>query len=109
MGSTRAGNPSWSARPLGRPLHPEAGAHQSIKTPSIGIAQPGCVPAMSQAFAIEVKSILLESLSQLRRPDGSSSCLRLSTGPVTRLWPQCRQIRPVQIGSGDRFQPAHKF
>jgi len=62
-------------------LAPEGGAHQSITTPSIGLEQPGCV-AFEPAFAVEVTWCLLDGLSRLGRPDGSSTYLRLSTAPV---------------------------
>jgi pyruvate dehydrogenase E1 component len=62
-------------------LAAEGGAHQSIKTPSIGIEQPACV-SYEPAFAVEVEWTLLECLSRLGRPDGGSAYLRLSTRPV---------------------------
>lgn len=67
--------------PSGVSLAPEGGAHQSIKTPSIGVAQPGCV-AYEPAFAQEVEWILLAAMDRLGRPDGTSSYLRLNTRPV---------------------------
>lgn len=70
--------------PSGVSLAPEGGAHQSIKTPSIGIEQPCCV-TYEPAFAIEVEWTLLDAISRLGRPDGSSSYLRLSTRPVDQV------------------------
>ncbi|WP_111509154.1 transketolase-like TK C-terminal-containing protein [Mycobacterium kyogaense] len=67
--------------PSGVTLAAEGGAHQSITTPSIGLEQPGCT-SYEPAFAAEVEWILLECLSRLGKPDGSSSYLRLSTRPV---------------------------
>ena len=67
--------------PAGVTLAAEGGAHQSIKTPSIGLEQPGCT-SYEPAFAIEVEWTLLDSISRLGRPDGGSSYLRLSTRPV---------------------------
>jgi pyruvate dehydrogenase E1 component len=67
--------------PSGVSLATEGGAHQSIKTPSIGLEQPGCT-SYEPAFAIEVEWTLLDSISRLGRPDGGSSYLRLSTRPV---------------------------
>jgi pyruvate dehydrogenase E1 component len=67
--------------PSGVTLAAEGGAHQSIKTPSIGLEQPGCV-SYEPAFAIDTEWTLLDSISRLGRPDGSSSYLRLSTRPV---------------------------
>jgi pyruvate dehydrogenase E1 component len=67
--------------PAGVTLAAEGGAHQSIKTPSIGLEQPGC-QSYEPAFAIEVEWMLLYALSRLGRPDGESAYLRLSTRPV---------------------------
>jgi pyruvate dehydrogenase E1 component len=67
--------------PSGVTLAAEGGAHQSIKTPSIGLEQPGCT-SYEPAFAIEVEWTLLDCMSRLGRPDGRSSYLRLSTRPV---------------------------
>jgi pyruvate dehydrogenase E1 component len=67
--------------PAGVTLSAEGGAHQSIKTPSIGIEQPGCT-SYEPAFAVEVEWILLHCLSRLGRADGRSAYLRLSTRPV---------------------------
>lgn len=67
--------------PSGVTLASEGGAHQSITTPSIGLEQPGCI-SYEPAFAAEVEWILLECLSRLGKPDGTSSYLRLSTRPV---------------------------
>ncbi|HEY1488922.1 MAG TPA: pyruvate dehydrogenase [Micromonosporaceae bacterium] len=67
--------------PAGVTLAPEGGAHQSIKTPSIGLEQPGCV-AFEPAFAIDLEWTLLACLDQLGRTDGRSAYLRLSSRPV---------------------------
>lgn len=67
--------------PSGVSLAPEGGAHQSIKTPSIGLEQPGCV-TYEPAFAIDAEWTLLACLARLGKPDGSSAYLRLSTRPV---------------------------
>ncbi|WP_125264361.1 transketolase-like TK C-terminal-containing protein [Streptomyces alboflavus] len=67
--------------PSGVSLAAEGGAHQSLKTPSIGLQQPGCV-TYEPAFAIDTEWALLACLSRLGRADGSSSYLRLSTRPV---------------------------
>lgn len=91
--------------PSGVSLAPEGGAHQSIKTPSIGIEQPGCV-SYEPAFAIEVEWALLESISRLGQPDGSSSYLRLSTRPVDQTLaevprdPAARERRRRQVLAG---------
>jgi pyruvate dehydrogenase E1 component len=67
--------------PSGVTLAAEGGAHQSIKTPSIGLEQPGCT-TYEPAFAIDTEWVLLAALSQLGKPDGSSAYLRLSTRPI---------------------------
>jgi pyruvate dehydrogenase E1 component len=67
--------------PSGVTLGPEGGAHQSIKTPSIGLEQPGCV-TWEPTFALDAEWCLLSALSQLGRPGGRSAYLRLSTRPV---------------------------
>ncbi len=91
--------------PAGVSLAPEGGAHQSIKTPSIGLEQPGCV-SYEPAFAIEVEWTLLESISRLGRPNGTSSYLRLSTRPVNQALaavptdPAARDRRRRQVLAG---------
>jgi pyruvate dehydrogenase E1 component len=67
--------------PSGVTLGPEGGAHQSIVTPSAGLAQPGCT-YWEPAFAQELEWCMLEALSRLGRPDGESAYFRLSTRPL---------------------------
>ena len=91
--------------PSGVTLAAEGGAHQSIKTPSIGLEQPGCV-SYEPAFAAEVEWILLHCLSRLGRPDGTSAYLRLSTRPVHQELagipadPAARERRRRQVIAG---------
>jgi pyruvate dehydrogenase E1 component len=91
--------------PSGVSLAPEGGAHQSIKTPSIGLEQPGCV-SYEPAFAIDTEWTLLASLARLGRPDGSSAYLRLSTRPVDQALaavpddPAARERRRRQVVAG---------
>ncbi len=91
--------------PSGVTLAPEGGAHQSIKTPSIGIEQPGCI-SYEPAFAIDVEWTLLASLARLGRPDGCSAYLRLSTRPVDQSLadvpqdPAARERRRRQVVAG---------
>ncbi|WP_141865738.1 pyruvate dehydrogenase [Arthrobacter sp. SLBN-53] len=91
--------------PSGVTLAAEGGAHQSIKTPSIGVEQPGCV-SYEPAFAVDVEWTLLDSISRLGRPDGSSSYLRLSTRPVDQTLagvptdPAARERRRRQVVAG---------
>jgi pyruvate dehydrogenase E1 component len=62
-------------------LAPEGGAHQSIKTPSIGLEQPGCI-SYEPAFAQDAEWTILASLAQMGKPGGKSAYLRLSTRPI---------------------------
>jgi pyruvate dehydrogenase E1 component len=91
--------------PSGVSLAPEGGAHQSIKTPSIGLEQPGCI-TYEPAFAIDTEWTLLASLARLGRPDGNSAYLRLSTRPVDQTLadvpadPAARERRRRQVVAG---------
>ncbi|MGW1743979.1 transketolase-like TK C-terminal-containing protein [Nocardia sp. NPDC001965] len=91
--------------PSGVTLAAEGGAHQSIKTPSIGLEQPGCV-SYDLAFAIDVEWTLLASLARMGRPDGTSAYLRLSTRPVDQTLadvptdPAARERRRRQVVAG---------
>lgn len=91
--------------PSGVTLAPEGGAHQSIKTPSIGLEQPGCT-SYEPAFAIDVEWTLLASVSQLGRPGGKSAYLRLSTKPIDQQLaavpedPAARERRRRQVVAG---------
>jgi len=67
--------------PSGVTLAPEGGAHQSIKTPSIGLEQPDCL-SYEPAFAIDTEWALLAALGQLGKLGGKSAYLRLSTRPI---------------------------
>ncbi|MEA2965349.1 MAG: pyruvate dehydrogenase component, partial [Alphaproteobacteria bacterium] len=86
------------ATPSGLSLAPEGGAHQSIATPLIGIAQDG-LAAFEPAFVDELAAILAfafdyvqragESESSernwLRDETGGSVYLRLSTRPIEQI------------------------
>ncbi|MBY4127332.1 pyruvate dehydrogenase [Rhodococcus fascians] len=91
--------------PSGVTLAAEGGAHQSIKTPSIGLEQPGCI-SYEPAFAIDVEWTLLASIAKLGRPDGTSAYLRLSTRPVDQTLadvptdPAARERRRRQVVAG---------
>ena len=69
--------------PSGVTLAPEGGAHQSITTPSIGLEQPGCV-AWEPAFAQDLEWCMLEAMSAIGKPDGSSAYFRLTTRPLNQ-------------------------
>src|SRR3954470_921572 len=91
--------------PSGVTLAAEGGAHQSIKTPSIGLEQHGCV-AYEPAFVLDTEWCLLAALARLGRPGGSSAYLRLSTRPVDQTLaavpadPAARERRRRQVTAG---------
>ncbi|MEV3964755.1 pyruvate dehydrogenase [Nocardia sp. NPDC050193] len=91
--------------PSGVSLAAEGGAHQSIKTPSIGLEQPGCI-SYEPAFVIDVEWSLLSCIARLGRADGTSSYLRLSTRPVDQTLaavpedPAARERRRRQVIAG---------
>ncbi len=67
--------------PAGVTLAPEGGAHQSTITASVGAELPN-LTYVEPAYATEVDWLLCDALSQISRPDGSSTYLRLSTRPI---------------------------
>lgn len=91
--------------PSGVTLAPEGGAHQSIKTPSIGVEQPGCI-SYEPAFAVDTEWVLLASLGRLGKPDGTSAYLRLSTRAIDQRLaavpedPAARERRRRQVVAG---------
>jgi len=85
------------ATPSGITLAPEGGAHQSISTPLIGIAQDG-LAAFEPAFVDELRVIMEWSFHYIQREGkpsgkplwereetGGSVYLRLSTRPIEQL------------------------
>jgi pyruvate dehydrogenase E1 component len=70
-----------AATPSGITLAPEGGAHQSIHTPLIGMAQPG-LSYFEPSYADELAEIMRWAFSHLQEPDGGSVYLRLSTRPL---------------------------
>ncbi len=88
------------ATPSGVTLAPEGGAHQSVITPGIGVALPGCV-YFEPAFAREVEWILLAALDDIARRRGESLYLRLTTRPVDqRLAPPADEARRGDVLAG---------
>ena len=89
--------------PSGVTLAPEGGAHQSVITPSIGVALPRVV-YWEPCFTQELEWVLLEALNSLHRPDqAESSYLRLTTAPVDQSLlkvPEDRQGFRRQVLSG---------
>ena len=66
------------ATPSGISLAPEGGAHQSIGTPLIGMAQPG-LTYLEPAFGDELAVMLRWALARIQEESGSSAYLRLTT------------------------------
>ena len=97
-----------AATPSGITLAPEGGAHQSIGTPLIGIAQDG-LAAFEPAFVDELSTVLAWALAYIQKDEdkqasernwlrddtGGSVYLRLSTRPIEQpkraMTPQLRQ------------------
>jgi pyruvate dehydrogenase E1 component len=71
--------------PSGITLAPEGGAHQSIKTPLIGLSQPG-LASFEPAYVDELAAIMAWGFDYLQRPGpaGGSVYLRLSTRPIAQ-------------------------
>jgi pyruvate dehydrogenase E1 component len=72
------------ATPSGITLGPEGGAHQSISTPLIGLAQPG-LTYIEPAFADELAEAMRWSFEHLQAPDGGSVYLRLTTRAIRQV------------------------
>lgn len=91
--------------PSGVSLAPEGGAHQSIKTPSIGLEQPECI-SYEPAFVLDVEWALLSVMCQMGREGGRSSYFRLSTRPIDQTLaqvpedPAARERRRRQVVAG---------
>ena len=72
------------ATPSGITLAPEGGAHQSINTPLIGMAQDG-LHYFEPAYADELAVIMAHSFDHMQAEDGGSIYLRLSTRQLDQL------------------------
>lgn len=83
--------------PSGITLAPEGGAHQSIKTPLIGLSQPG-LATFEPAYVDELAAIMAWGFDYLQRPGtgGGSVYLRLSTRPIA----QAQRLAGRDITSG---------
>jgi pyruvate dehydrogenase E1 component len=79
------------ATPSGITLAPEGGAHQSIGTPLIGLAQTG-LASFEPAFVDELAVMLRWGFEHLQAEAGGSVYLRLSTRPLEQ--PE-RSIEPL--------------
>ena len=88
------------ATPSGLSLAPEGGAHQSIHTPLIGMAQPG-LTYFEPAFADELAEVMRWAFDHLQRPDGGAVYVRLSTRPLDQPERQLddRQVQDLLAGA----------
>jgi pyruvate dehydrogenase E1 component len=73
-----------AATPSGITLAPEGGAHQSINTPLIGMAQDG-LSYFEPAYADELAAIMTHGFEHMQAKDGGSIYLRLSTRSLEQL------------------------
>lgn len=70
--------------PAGITLAPEGGAHQSLKTPLIGMGQPG-LSSFEPAYADELAAIMAWGFAHIQKQDGGSIYLRLSTRAIAQI------------------------
>lgn len=70
--------------PAGITLAPEGGAHQSLKTPLIGMGQPG-LSSFEPAYADELTAIMAWGFAHIQQQDGGSIYLRLSTRAIAQI------------------------
>ena len=82
------------ATPSGITLAPEGGAHQSIGTPLIGMAQAG-LASFEPAFVDELAVLLRWGFAHLQAEEGGSVYLRLSTRPLEQ------PRRPIEALASD--------
>jgi pyruvate dehydrogenase E1 component len=86
-----------AATPSGLTLAPEGGAHQSIATPLIGMAQDG-LASFEPAFVDELAAIMGWGFAHMQRDagEGGSVYLRLSTRTID----QVQRIMTPELESG---------
>ncbi|ODT89937.1 MAG: transketolase [Phenylobacterium sp. SCN 70-31] len=82
------------ATPSGLTLAPEGGAHQSIHTPLIGMAQPG-LTYFEPAYVDELVEVMRWAFDHLQADEGGSVYLRLSTRALEQ--PE-RTLDDAQVG-----------
>src|SRR4051794_12934800 len=89
------------ATPSGITLSPEGGAHQSIATPLIGIAQDG-LASFEPAFVDELAVIMGWAFRHMQREagEGGSVYLRLSTRTIEQPQRMMTQDLQTAIGEG---------
>jgi len=72
------------ATPSGITLGPEGGAHQSIHTPVIGMAQPK-LTYFEPSYVDELAHVMRWAFAHMQQEDGGSVYLRLSTRPLKQI------------------------
>ena len=88
------------ATPSGITLGPEGGAHQSINTPLIGMAQAG-LSYFEPAYADELTAIMSWAFRHMQADDGGAVYLRLSTRVLEQLQrPMDEALRSSVIEGG---------
>ncbi len=94
-----------AATPSGITLAPEGGAHQSIGTPLVGMAQPGLV-SYEPAFADELAVIFREALARVASQEGEAVYLRLSTRTIRQPRRQLSAAEEEAILAGGYWRRA---
>ncbi len=92
------------ATPSGITLAPEGGAHQSIGTPLIGLAQDG-LAAFEPGFVDELAVLMRWGFAHLQAEAGGSVYLRLSTRPVEQPRRQIDVLAADIIAGGYWLKP----
>jgi len=92
------------ATPSGITLAPEGGAHQSIGTPLIGMAQAG-LASFEPAFVDELAVLLRWGFAHLQAEEGGSLYLRLSTRPLEQPRRSIDALAPDIIAGGYWLKP----
>ncbi len=95
------------ATPAGITLAPEGGAHQSIHTPLIGMAQDK-LEYFEPAFVDELSEIMRWGFHHMQADDGGSIYLRLSTRPMEQPARNLSQsdLEAIIAGAYWRVEPA---
>jgi pyruvate dehydrogenase E1 component len=90
-----------AATPSGITLAPEGGAHQSIATPLIGMAQDG-LAAFEPAFVDELAIIMRWGFEHMQREagEGGSVYLRLSTRTIEQVARPLAAVQHYDISEG---------
>ena len=92
--------------PSGVTLAAEGGAHQSIKTPSIGLEQPGCIsyePAFAHRRGVDACSPAWPGSAARTAARPTCAC---PPGRSTRSWPRSRPTRRPANAAAARSSPA---